>query len=220
MKKALFTILALLLLLFAAPPIFAQSPSPQDRSDINKGKEIYQNLLESKISCDKLKDDDFEKIGEYFMEQRIGNSNAHANMNDMMKNMMGENGEIRMHISLGKRYSNCDSNAPVPQKGYQFLPMLGMMNRNSDNGNWRGGGNPMMGFGWNNMMGFGGFGLGWISMLLFWILIVLAIVALLRYLGSFKNTNDNKTSLDILKERYARGEIDKKEYQEKKKELD
>ncbi|OGH29914.1 MAG: hypothetical protein A3B41_05170 [Candidatus Levybacteria bacterium RIFCSPLOWO2_01_FULL_37_26] len=79
----------------------------------------------------------------------------------------------------------------------------------------------MMGTGWGNMMGgWNGFGLlGWIPMLLFWILLILGVVALIRYLGRSSQGQENKTPLDILKERYARGEIDKKEFEEKKKDL-
>lgn len=79
----------------------------------------------------------------------------------------------------------------------------------------------MMGFGWNNMMAWGGFGLfGWIWMLLFWVLLILAVVALFRYLGdSTKEAHIDKSPLDILKERYARGEIGKKEFEQKKKDL-
>lgn len=79
-----------------------------------------------------------------------------------------------------------------------------------------------MGTGFGNMMGgWGSFGvLGWVSMFLFWILLVLGVIALFHYLGSSrKTTKDDKTPLEILKERYARGEIDKKEFQEKKKDL-
>ncbi|OGG03609.1 hypothetical protein A2W14_03005 [Candidatus Gottesmanbacteria bacterium RBG_16_37_8] len=80
----------------------------------------------------------------------------------------------------------------------------------------------MMGYGgWNNMMGWGGFGvLGWVSMLFFWLLLILGVIALFRYLGgSGKTTKDDKTPLDILRERYAKGEIDKKEFEEMKKDL-
>lgn len=77
----------------------------------------------------------------------------------------------------------------------------------------------MMGFDWNDMMGWGGFGFGWISMLLFWLIIVLVIVFILKYAGISKTANDSKSPLDILKERYAKGEIDKKEYEEKKRGL-
>ena len=89
-------------------------------------------------------------------------------------------------------------------------------------GGTKGGGNPMMGYGWNNMMGgWGGFGiLGWASMLLFWFFIILGVIVLIRCLGGLgKTTGNDKTPLEILKERYAKGEIDKKEFEEKKKDL-
>ena len=80
----------------------------------------------------------------------------------------------------------------------------------------------MMGYGgWNNMMGWNGLGLlGWIPMLLFWTLLILGVVALFRYLGGSTRIGNKETApFDILKERYAKGEIDKKEFEEMKKEL-
>ncbi|MDD3190163.1 MAG: hypothetical protein PHI66_00490 [Candidatus Pacebacteria bacterium] len=72
-------------------------------------------------------------------------------------------------------------------------------------------GHPMMdgynGF-YNMMNGYGGFG-GEIVMFLFWILVIAGIIYLARYLvQSAKGAQQNETALDILKERYARGEID------------
>ncbi|OGC53219.1 hypothetical protein A2709_02575 [candidate division WWE3 bacterium RIFCSPHIGHO2_01_FULL_43_9] len=68
------------------------------------------------------------------------------------------------------------------------------------------------------MGGWGSFGiLGWLSMLLFLVLLILGVVALVRYLARSGQSREDKTPLDILKERYARGEINKKEFEEKKK---
>ncbi|MBI5356643.1 SHOCT domain-containing protein [Candidatus Collierbacteria bacterium] len=72
----------------------------------------------------------------------------------------------------------------------------------------------MMGYG-----GWGGFGLSWVSMLLFWALFVLGVAALIRYIIRSGDSKDGKTPLDILKQRYAGGEIEKKEFEEKKKDL-
>ena len=70
----------------------------------------------------------------------------------------------------------------------------------------------------------GGFGWGWfmpIFMIIFWGLVIWAVVALVRGLsqsrGSDSSTADS--ALEVLKRRYARGEINKEEYNEKKKDL-
>lgn len=68
-------------------------------------------------------------------------------------------------------------------------------------------------------MGGFGFGLG----MLFWIVIIVGSVALAIWLSrSPRNTNQTgrKDALDILKERYARGEIDKTVFLERKRELE
>lgn len=80
---------------------------------------------------------------------------------------------------------------------------------------------PMMGYG-----GWGGGGIGWIFMILFWVVIIAAIVALVKWfaVGSpHAHTHPlappEKTPLDILKERYARGEIEREEFEQKRQDL-
>jgi len=64
-----------------------------------------------------------------------------------------------------------------------------------------------------------GFGvLGFLIMVFFWALIIAGIVALVRYLRASKLPT--KTPLEILKERYAKGEITKEEFEKMKTDLE
>ncbi|QGY45805.1 SHOCT domain-containing protein [Maribellus comscasis] len=72
------------------------------------------------------------------------------------------------------------------------------------------------------MNGFGGhgWGMGW-----WWIIGLIIIIAIVWMVVKGMNQNNSpgqspgKSALDILKERYAKGEIDKQEFEERKKDL-
>lgn len=65
------------------------------------------------------------------------------------------------------------------------------------------------------------FGFGWIFMLLFWGLIIWGVIALFRgaAIGTYDNKKEEDRAMAVLKERYAKGEISKEEYEEKKKNI-
>lgn len=83
---------------------------------------------------------------------------------------------------------------------------------------------------WNGPFGMGGWG-GWgwlgpfhfIVPILFWGLIITVVVLLIRYaIGSGRQASrSERTSpgLDVLEERYARGEVKRDEYLEKKRDI-
>ena len=172
-----------------------------------EGKELWNKLQAKEVACENLNDEQYGVLGEYFMGTMSGKS--HAAMNAMMIQMHGEDGEKQIHIVMGKRLSNCDTLAAFPTESFGWMPMMNMMFPFNNNLT-------------NNMMNFGyGFGIfGWFFMILWWVLIIAGIVYFVRWLvRQSRGGGSGKSALDILKERYARGEINKQEFEEKKKEL-
>ncbi len=84
---------------------------------------------------------------------------------------------------------------------------------------WRGYGYGMMGP-WM-MGGFGGMWFMPLIMIVFWGLVIWGIVALVRGVSTSDTgfATQTDSALEILKRRYARGEITKQEYEERKKDL-
>ena len=58
-----------------------------------------------------------------------------------------------------------------------------------------------------------------LGMLLFWALIIAGIVIGIRWLGRAGGVTRSDTALEILRQRYARGEIDKDEFEAKRRDL-
>ena len=78
---------------------------------------------------------------------------------------------------------------------------------------WGWGMHPM---GW--MGGFWGVGMMFM-MLVFWVLVIAAIVFGVRWLISEGKERRGDSALEILRQRYARGEINKEEFEAKKRDL-
>lgn len=76
------------------------------------------------------------------------------------------------------------------------------------------------------MWGMEGYGWGWFGlahMLLWWVLIILGIVILVRWIARSPGHSTwprDETALEVLKKRYAKGEIGREEFEQKKRDLE
>ena len=68
--------------------------------------------------------------------------------------------------------------------------------------------------GWMPMMG-----VGLLFMVLFWVLVISGVVYLVSWLMGQGVTGRPDSSLEILKKRYARGEISKQEFEEMRRDV-
>ena len=181
-----------------------------------------QNVSEvTSISCQDVTDEQFEELGEAVMSVMHPDEQQHELMDQMMG---GEGSESlkTMHIAMGENYLGCGTG--VMGGGMMGgTDMMSMMMGGGERGGMMNGGGGIM----ENMMGWNSWGIGsgwswfgWIFMILFWILVVTGIVALVKWLiGQTGERGKEKSALDVLKERYAKGEINKEEFEEKKKDL-
>lgn len=71
-----------------------------------------------------------------------------------------------------------------------------------------------------------GYGMGWgwsLIMIAFWIAVIIGIIFLIRWIvvstDKGRQSRQEDSALEILKRRYARGEINKEEFENKKKDL-
>lgn len=72
----------------------------------------------------------------------------------------------------------------------------------------------MMDGGWMPMMG-----LGMLFLVLFWVFVIAGVMYLVKWLMGQGIASRPDSSLEILKKRYARGEISKQEFEEMRRDL-
>src|SRR3989344_2263736 len=185
----------LVILLLSIVVVLAQESHD---SEIEEGKK----LVESKMSCDKLSNEQLEAIGDYYMEQ-MHPGEAH----EIMDNMMGGEGSEslkQVHINMAKRLY-CNENVYI---GYGMMGSGGMMNMM---------GRGMMGNYYPASYNYSNYGYWNI----FWILLLAVVIFLIVwiiYRFGIKNIS-SETPLNILRKRFAKGEITKKEFENMKKDM-
>ncbi len=76
-------------------------------------------------------------------------------------------------------------------------------------------------WGWGmHPMWWGAWGLGMmLMMLLFWVLVIVGLFAGIRWLLGQSRDSRSDSALEILRQRYARGEINREEFESKKRDL-
>ncbi|MGH8631256.1 MAG: SHOCT domain-containing protein [Burkholderiales bacterium] len=62
----------------------------------------------------------------------------------------------------------------------------------------------------------------WLTIILFWVLVIVGVVVLVKWLTSGANLGGSPANraLDILKERYARGEITRDQFEQMRRDIE
>ena len=212
---------AVLFLFALAQPALAAA------SEGNQGSRILQDVNSGQRSCSDLTTDDFDQVGEYVMGRMVGSARGHESMDALMRSMMGAGTEKRMHVFLGRRFTGCGGGR-IPTAFGGMMSVMGMM----------GGGGT--GYGGGSMMNPANGGSGgryypgsmmggtrnsddhdmsagaWIAMLAVIVLAAALVVWAIRSQQRGRS-HDGQSGLQILQQRYASGEIDREEYEQRRR---
>ncbi|MBU6141607.1 SHOCT domain-containing protein [Patescibacteria group bacterium] len=230
MKKLFggIVISALVLMLHgSASAAAAPTPTQTAQDPETAGLQLLQQLQSGQRSCANLSQNDFDLLGDYFMGQMMGN--YHETMDSIMQQNLGDAGDTAMHVAMGERFSGCNTAATLPFSGNNgFYPMVEMMNGAYANSAANGYG--MMGSSYaptaypagKGMMGDWGYEWSWFSwiwVVLWYALAVVLVILGIRWLRKSHLIGGHHSSMEILKERYAKGELTKEHFEEMRKEL-
>ena len=177
-------------------------------------------LIDQQVSCTNLVDGQLELIGEYYMEQ-IHPGEAHKTMHKMMGLEEGSETEEQFHIDMAKTMYCDGSDGPGGMMNYndriqggRMMMPIGMMR------NMMGGSGGMMRNNLGNLGNYGSYGYTpwWtVAWYIFWIVIIALLIWFIYQFVIKREGSDN--ALQILKKRFAKGDIAQKQFEEMKKKL-
>jgi putative membrane protein len=219
--KRITIILILITLLIWCSSVFA-APATKEQDKALSLDQALQEILNAQgvsdiksIDCSKVTEKQLEDLGDAFMDVMHPGSSEH----DFMDRMMGGKGSPTlesMHRIMGARYLGCYRG----DEPYGMMhPFWGGRGYGNGAGNYNRRWPPMMyGYGpygqWGMMGPYGGIFM-WI---LFLVILALVVYLVVRW-SKPSGAGTGETPLDILKKRYAKGEITKDEFEQKKKDL-
>lgn len=211
-NKTLNSLIISLSFLLAWPVVASQVNINDILAEIRQTQGVASD---KEIACNKITDDQFEKLGEIAMAVAHPDPEEH----EKVEIMMGGEGSAMLrtaHIKMGREYF-CGSGEMMMAMGSPTMNQ-NMMSNNSSLANWPENKNLNNDGQWQNHMSY--MGAGWAFVILVWGLIIAIIVMTIKWFRCQSTCGVvKKPALDILKERYVKGEISKEEFLEKKKDL-
>lgn len=202
------TVAALLLAALTAGPALGATEAQQ-------GGQLLQRLQSGATTCKSLSTTDFDHVGEYVMERMLGSASTHEAMNRQMAAMMGASGETQAHVYMGQRFAGC-ATGKAPTAFGAMMGMMGAGMMGSVYGDT--GSSSMMGGAYSGtagMMGYRSKGDGWSSgdtvmVVMMGLLLAVAIGVLVAW---HPWRRAETTALETLQARFARGDIDRQEFE-------
>jgi uncharacterized membrane protein len=199
-------------------------------SEQRQGATALQRFERGGKHCSLLTGADLDHIGEYEMGRMSGSTPAHEAMDSLMERMMGEAATDRMHVALGERYTGC-GRGEIPASFGAIAGMMGSMSGrgrpsasqgNGSLGLMVGGGGGAFG----SMMGRRYHGGGdddsdAVEIVILVLLAMLAAVGIAAlWLSRRAHRVPSSSALDILNERLARGELDERDYESRRRAIE
>lgn len=188
-----------------------------------QGAQLLQSLQAGEQKCQQLSRDQFEAIGEHVMGRMLGSTARHEAMDRQIRATTGASGEARAHVFMGRRFTGCATGAAPAA----FGSMMGMM------GNYSGANGGGMGTGRDGGNGFGpgmmgGSGSrssgedGWSATNTVLVILLIVLAATLAGLAALRpwRRSSPQTPFDVLSDRYARGDIDAADYEQRRHALE
>ena len=202
--KPLALVVAFACLVFATSlvPAGLAGATPQEE---RQGSQILKELEGGALKCSDASASDYDLVGEYAMGRMFGPPAQHEAMNQMMSRMMGSRGEESAHEAMGRRFSGCGGG----QLPSGFGQMMGAVNAMG----------MMGGYGYNaasneNDEDFDGPSAG--AMVGMMAILVAAVALAVFLVARWRPGGPQET----LKRRYAKGELNAEEYQERRRLLE
>jgi hypothetical protein len=114
--------LAFVLALTLATPVWASVASEQ-----REGARVLGKLHAGQLEQTSLSRLQYQQLGEYLMDQALGSTSAHEQMNSLMGQTMGSTAVNEMHAYLGERYLG--KSAQISSRYASMYGLIGMMTR-------------------------------------------------------------------------------------------
>jgi putative membrane protein len=221
MRKSTIVGIVAIVLAVAVVPLAVAQATPSLKTLVTQIERQQNVKTIDQIDPSRVSDEQLAQLGEAVMDQMVPNEREHAYMDQMMGGEGSKTLEA-MHRAMG--YDYLANGGQISWGAMPFGPgMMGYGFRGGSPGYGPGYGyGPASGYG-HHMFGWGPRGLRalWWILPIFVILLVIAVVVLAVLLATRRRRGREGSDdpLEILKRRYARGEISKEDYNRMKQEL-